>query len=102
MKSKIKLLLKEPVEDSIIEFSILEVQDYIKNYCNIKAVPIALEITIIKIAIDLINYDYIESNEIKSLNQGDTSITYNIKYKTREDIFINYNKILSRFRKVKR
>lgn len=101
MKEKIKSLLKEPVEDSIIEFSILEVEDYIKNYCNRDEIPKELDITIIKIAIDLINYDSSE-NDIKSLNQGDTSITFNIKYKTREDVFINYNKILSRFRKVKK
>lgn len=105
MKNKIKDYFSEKgfaIGSSIIEFSIMESVDYVKNFCNIRTVPEEAEFTLMQIAIDLIDYDNVDNNEVKSINQGDTSITFNLKYKQREDIFKAYNKKLSKFRRTKK
>ena len=104
LSSKVKLLIKSDIkiEDSLIEFSILEVKDYIMNYCNRKDVPKELDITIVKLVADIINFDNTDSEEVKSLSQGDTSITFNTTSKKREDLFKNYHKTFKKFRMVRK
>ena len=104
LKNSIRNLINKDikVEDSVVEFSILESKDYIMNYCNITAIPKGLDLTILKMSADIINFDNTEVAEIKSLSQGDTSITFNTSISKREDIFKSYNKTLNKFRDVRK
>lgn len=107
IKSKINANIK--IEDSDIEFSILEAKDYIINYCNRNDIPSNLDITILKLVIDLINFDNKSSDteeiddNVKSISQGDTNITFKDKNKEkREDIFKKYHSKFNKFRMVRK
>lgn len=101
----IKKKLKVEVEDSELEFSILETEDYIKNYCNRNDIPKELEFTVAKIVADINNEEFkeIENEGINSISQGNSSVSFkDNKRKSKEDILKSYHLILNRFRKVKR
>lgn len=82
---KLKQLLG--IEDNskvfALEFAIERVENTIKNYCNIKEIPSELNTTVISMAIELYRIENFGSEEegkdIKSIQVGDTSTTFETK-----------------------
>lgn len=69
------------IDDDSITFGIDEVEQYIKNYCNIPSVPFALRYVMANMVVDLLNYQYYklhpeetaDTNSSSSLSIGDIS-----------------------------
>lgn len=69
-----------------IQLAISEVEEVIKNYCNIDAIPEALKFTWANMSVDLIRYQYessisaddvlagIDASNVSNLKIGDTQI----------------------------
>jgi hypothetical protein len=89
MLTKVKENLKIDTEDKdiIISDTIQEVV----NYCNLKDLPEALEPFIRKKSKTILDYEAeVGSNavfDVKSIKEGDTSITYNTDQVSRETIY---------------
>ncbi len=77
-KVKENLKLNDDTKDLIISDVIQEVL----NYCNLKEPPIELEPFIRKKVQGIINYEKENGTEsvfdVKSISEGDTSVTYNV------------------------
>lgn len=68
---------------------IIDVIQEVKNYCNLKELPISLEPFIRKKARTIISYENEHGTDavfdIKSIKEGDTSITYNVNENISKD-----------------
>jgi len=83
VKAKIK---NEAITELDIQLAISEVEEVIKNYCNIDTIPEALKFTWANMAVDLIRYQYesnigeddvlagIDVSDVSNLKIGDTQI----------------------------
>jgi len=107
MKNKVKtnLGIEEDSKDLIISDIIQEVL----NYCNITDIPEALEPFIRKKVKTIINYENENGTEtvfdVKSIKEGDTSITYNTDEVSRETIYglsEQDRAVLKRFRRLRK
>lgn len=81
VKNKLKTLNLNDVADDEINFTIEKVKFNIKNFCNIKEVPEGLKFTVIdmvsgEILKNALQTGKIESNELKSVQVGDTNISF--------------------------
>ena len=109
IKEIIKLKLKDDsITDAIIDLSLLEATEYVKEHCNLNAIPDNLSFKVADIAIDLINIEFRSNTktvekEVKSISRGDTSITYTDKPKEekKEDMFKRYHRDLNKYRKLR-
>lgn len=91
--------------DEIIDLEIEKAKIDVCTYCNIEIIPPGLINVVANLAFDYIklrnqtiNYD---DKEIKSIEEGDTTITFNSsneKTKSKNDIFNNYLIVLNDFR----
>ena len=83
VKAKIK---DAAITELDIQLAISEVEEVIKNYCNIDTIPEALKFTWANMSVDLIRYQYesnisaddvlagIDASDISNLKIGDTQI----------------------------
>ena len=83
VRAKIK---DEAITELDIQLAINEVEEVIKNYCNIDTIPDALKFTWANMAVDLIRYQYesnigaddalagIDVSDVSNLKIGDTQI----------------------------
>jgi hypothetical protein len=83
VRAKIK---NEAITELDIQLAINEVEEVIKNYCNIDTIPDALKFTWANMSVDLVRYQYesnisaddvlagIDANDISNLKIGDTQI----------------------------
>lgn len=83
VRTKIK---NEAITELDIQLAINEVEEVIKNYCNIDTIPDALKFTWANMAVDLIRYQYesnigaddalagIDVSDVSNLKIGDTQI----------------------------
>lgn len=108
-------IVEEQERDSIIAFAIDTVIENVKLEINYRAdqeLPASLEMTIAQITNEYLKYDTLgikgleirESEIVKSIQQGDTNITYDTTRKigTGLESEINeYKSILSKFKKIK-
>lgn len=104
-----------------IQLAVMEVEEVIKNYCNIDEVPEALNYTWANMAVDLIKYNYESNNsgsevaadaaDVSSLKVGDTQIqlgggsssrakVLNSHRPNLDQIVMNYQSQLNRFRRM--
>lgn len=123
IKSKRKKFDCLPYDDIILR--IKEVEQAIKNYCQIPSVPEALKYVWCNMVVDLIMY-YVEVNttpddvletfdpsDVSSIKVGDTSISLGDKYQNNarsrtlqshnanlDDIVMNYKAQLNQFRRL--
>lgn len=108
VKRVVKTKLKDEISEELIDLCVEEALDLVKDYCNITEIPQKLKFTIANIAGDIICVDVLSdrySNEktIKSINRGDTSITYEANKKIEKDTIIkNYHRELNRHRQLKK
>lgn len=95
------------VDESIIDLAILRAEYMVKNYCNIDSIPQELIYIVADIVTDIIKekYSIKESDNIKSIQQGDTTISFNSKEEVSisiEDIVRGYSRDLNKYRRLKR
>jgi len=107
MLKKIKNNLN--ISDTSRDLTIEDVIQEVLNYCNLKEVPEELEPFIRRKIKVIINYEAENGVDnvfdIKSIKEGDTSITYNTDEVSRETIYSLSDKdkqALMRFRRLRR
>jgi hypothetical protein len=83
VRTKIK---NEAITELDIQLAINEVEEVIKNYCNIDTIPDALKFTWANMSVDLVRYQYesnisaddvlagIDASDVSNLKIGDTQI----------------------------
>lgn len=83
VQSKIK---NEAITELDIQLAISEVEEVIKNYCNIDTIPEALKFTWANMSVDLVRYQHesnisaddvlagIDASDVSNLKIGDTQI----------------------------
>ena len=83
VRAKVKI---EAITELDIQLAINEVEEVIKNYCNIDIIPDALKFTWANMSVDLVRYQYesnisaddvlvgIDASDISNLKIGDTQI----------------------------
>lgn len=77
VRTKIK---NEAITELDIQLAINEVEEVIKNYCNIDTIPDALKFTWANMSVDLVRYQYESNNSSENvLNDIDASDVSNIK-----------------------
>lgn len=107
---KLKQLLgiADESQDAELEFIILDVEETIKNYCNLTEVPEGLLQTSYRMAMDLYRNENIGHEEsalgsVSSISEGDTSTSFR-RYADdhfKDTVLKNYSPLLSRYRKVR-
>lgn len=103
---KEKLNIIDTSKDILIEDVIQDV----KNYCNLKELPQELEPFIRRKVKGIINYEVENGDssvfDVKSIKEGDTSITYNVDEKTSKETIYGLSdrekKSLQDFRRTRR
>lgn len=106
--TRLKALLgiEDTSKDDILEFVVENVEETIKNYCNLDKVPIELNSIVIRMAIDLYRNENLGNEEsslgsISSISEGDTTVSYRSSASEFKDSLLkNYEKQLKRYRKL--
>ena len=114
------------VSEPLMSLAISQVEQEIKNYCNIDKVPEELKFTWASMAVDFLRYQYaattttassdnstFDANDVSSIKIGDTSIgigagsatnAKNIALKSHQphldSLILNYKEQLNRFRRL--
>lgn len=82
MLEKLKILLgiNDGAQDAVLTFILEIVQDEVKNYCHIEAIPEGLENIVVRMAVDLYRSEGYGSaaapQAAKSVSRGDVTIAY--------------------------
>lgn len=120
VRAKIK---DEAITEPDIQLAAMEVEEVIKNYCNIDEVPEALKYTWANMATDLAKYNYqvnndsddvladIDASDVSNIKIGDTQIALQGGSSERarllkshrpnlDQIVMNYKEQLNRFRRM--
>lgn len=99
-------LLGQDVNEDIVSFTLDNVFDTVKNYCNISEIPEALNTTILRMSIDLYRNEQLGDSSnplvVKSISEGDMSTSFDVGGTTEfaTSLLKDYKKQLNRFRKV--
>lgn len=96
--------------DSSKDLVITDVMTEIKNYCNLEELPVGLEPFIRKKVKTIISYEKENGDsqvfDVKSLREGDTSITYNVDENYNRDTIYGLSNIekkaLQAFRRLRK
>ena len=120
----VRAKIKNPaITELDIQLAINEVEEVIKNYCNIDTIPEALKFTWANMSVDLIRYQHelntnaddvlagIDASDVSNLKIGDTQIALQGNNSERskilkshrpnlDQIVMNYKQQLNRFRRM--
>lgn len=112
MQERLKLLkqllgISDDSKDAILEYELSTVEDMILNYCNIKEIPKRLENILIGMCVDYHRASGYGDEEgagpLKSVSEGDTSVSYGSAYSVSEnpgmEFLKGYTAQLNRFRR---
>ncbi|EII6798261.1 phage head-tail connector protein [Clostridioides difficile] len=94
-------------KDTILEFILEDVEEMVKNYCNVPTIPEQLNSTILKMAIDMYKNESLGSEDIalgsiSSISEGDTSVSYRSSASEfKESLLKDYKSQLNRYRKIR-
>jgi hypothetical protein len=108
LKTKVKENLK--LTDGTHDLTITDVIQEVSNHCNLDELPESLEPFIRKKVKAIINYEAENGSssvfDVKSLHEGDTTITYNVDDKTSKETIYGLSakdkESLSKFRRLRR
>ena len=97
-------------EDNTHKLMIEDMMQEVKNYCNLQELPASLEPFVRKKAKGIIAYEKDNGTDavfdVKSIKEGDTSITYNVDDKTSKETVYGLTDrdkhILNEFRRLRR
>lgn len=99
--------IQDSSRDSMLEFIMADVEETIKNYCNLEEVPEGLLFTSYRMAVDLYRNENFGQEEVgtgtvASITEGDTSISFSKSAESdfKKTLLKNYEKTLQRYRKV--
>lgn len=106
---KLKQLLgiTDDTKDFILEFALEKAEDTIKNYCNIKELPVELNNIVLSMAMELYRIENFgneeEGKDVKSIQVGDTTTTFETSkdMNIAEELLKDYKAQLAPYRKVK-
>ena len=106
--SKLKkyLGIQNADKDDILDFVLEDVEESIRNYCNIKEVPVGLTNTAYRMAMDVYRNENIGEEEeafmVTSLTEGDTATGFSKQSSAEytQSVLKNYESQLKRYRKV--
>lgn len=93
-------------KDQVLHFILCDVEEKIKNYCNLNAVPEELSCTALNMAVDIYRNEQFENESVpvavKSISAGDTSTSFGTVQASgyTETVLKDYKKQLKRYRKV--
>lgn len=95
----------DPSQDIPLQFILDDVEESIKNYCNLDAVPAGLANTAYRMAVDLYRYDRPGREDVPvlvaSISEGDTSTSFASAAGALDGgILKDYRGQLNRYRKV--
>ena len=98
------------INDDSKDLIILDAIQDAMNYCNLEELPEEIEIYIRKKVKSIIDYENEKGSntvfDIKSIKEGDTSITYNVDEKTSKETIYGLSKddkrALSQFRRLRK
>lgn len=104
-KLKQLLAINDDKKDAVLEFIMEDVEETIKNYCNINKIPDELLHTAYRMAIDLYQYGNAGGEEtplaVSSVSIGGTSTSFsNATDAIKETILSNYEEQLNRYRRL--
>ena len=94
-------------KDTILEFILEDVEEMVKNYCNVPTIPEQLNSTILRMAIDMYKNESLGSEDIalgsiSSISEGDTSVSYRSSAsEVKESLLKDYKSQLNRYRKLR-
>lgn len=94
-------------KDTILEFILEDVEEMVKNYCNVPTIPEQLNSTILRMAIDMYKNESLGSEDIalgsiSSISEGDTSVSYRSSASEfKESLLKDYKSQLNRYRKIR-
>lgn len=106
---KLKLLLGLDIEltqDELVEFSLEDACEIVKNYCNLDGVPEGLKNTVLRMAMDLYRHENIgvegsSSGVVSSIKEGDTTVSYaNLQDEFKDTVLKDYSKQLNKYRRI--
>ena len=98
---------EEDSKDTILEFILEDVEEMVKNYCNVPTIPEQLNSTILRMAIDMYKNESLGSEDIalgsiSSISEGDTSVSYRSSASEfKESLLKDYKSQLNRYRKLR-
>lgn len=94
-------------KDNVLTFILDDVEETIKNYCNIDEVPKGLFHTSVRMAVDLYRNENLGHEEaalgsVSSISEGDTSTSFqkSVDDNFKDTLLKDYRKTLNRYRKV--
>lgn len=93
-------------KDPVLQFVLCEVEEKIKNYCNLDEVPQELAYTAVSMAADIYRNEQFGNDSVpvavKSISAGDTSTSFGTVQLSSytESVLKDYKKQLNRYRKV--
>lgn len=94
-------------KEMILEFILEDVEEIVKNYCNVSVIPEGLNSTVLRMAIDMYKNENLESEDIalgsiSSISEGDTSVSYRSSASEfKESLLKDYKSQLNRYRKIR-
>lgn len=95
-------------DPEILQFVLTKGQDMILNYCRLKELPAALETVLINMCVDIYRAEQLGkaqvSGTVKSITEGDVSVTYASATSVSEnkgmEFLKDYTKQLDRYRRM--
>lgn len=106
LKKLLGMALEDDSKDFLLEFSLEDVEQIVKDYCHIKEIPKELNTTVLKMAIDMYRNENLGEEEnslgsISSITEGDTSVSYRSAASEFKDTLIkDYKSQLNKYRKL--
>ncbi|MDU1348275.1 phage head-tail connector protein [uncultured Clostridium sp.] len=106
LKRLLGIELTDTTKDFLLEFTLEDTEQIIKDYCNIKEIPIELNTTVLKMAIDSYRNENLGEEEsslgsISSITEGDTTVSYRSAASEFKDTLIkDYKSQLNKYRKL--
>ncbi|EGT5474328.1 TPA: phage head-tail connector protein [Clostridioides difficile] len=94
-------------KEMILEFILEDVEEIVKNYCNVSVIPEGLNSTVLRMAIDMYKNESLGSEDIalgsiSSISEGDTSVSYRSSASEfKESLLKDYKSQLNRYRKIR-
>lgn len=108
MIENIKLALNytDNTKDNLINLYINKVKKNILNHCNLDTIPTQLESFIEDKVINILETQFKDMKQVKSVSRGDTKIDYNVATPSEATINMSFTDtdkiILNRFRKLRK
>jgi hypothetical protein len=106
LKNLLGIELTDVSKDVILEFTLEDVEEIIKNHCNIDEIPIGLNNTVMRMAMDLyknenLGDESIALGSISSISEGDTSTNFRSSASEFKDSLLkDYKTQLNMYRKL--